>query len=117
MPNAPAVAELPRRLGVVPEPPRRRRDLDAAHEVQPRELLDPLRAQVRHAARRDVGVVVQEDRQAPIARVEQVGHVARDEADGIVDVADRERRDHARVRADLERELQRLERLGAGRRR
>ena len=45
------VAELARGLRVVPEPARRRRDLDAAHEVEPRELLHRARAQVRLAAR------------------------------------------------------------------
>jgi hypothetical protein len=66
---------------------------------------------------RDVGVVVQEDRQALVARVEQVGDVALQEAHGIADVADRQRRDHTGVSADLERELQGLERLCARRRR
>ena len=45
-----ALAEARRRLRVVAEHLPRRRDLDAAHEVEPRERLHLARADVRHAA-------------------------------------------------------------------
>ena len=67
---------------------------------------------MRHArVDRDVGVVVEVHRDAAAARVEQVGDVARDEAHGIFDALDRERREHGGIGAVGDREVEVRERL------
>ncbi len=89
-------------------------DFDSAHVIHPAHLFDVARMQVRRVAGRgDLGVVVEEHRDAPLCALEQRVDLAVDEADRIVRIANRKRCDHYRLGVELQRILEVLQRLGA----
>src|SRR5262245_5702458 len=105
---------MQRGLRVIADHAARRRDFDSAHPGQPAQVFDDARADVRRLALGvDVGVVVKKYRQTTLRRLDQTGDVALEEADYVAfgEVFDGERRDHRRVRAQLNRGVQVVENL------
>src|SRR5215510_2785955 len=97
---------MQRRLRVIADHAARGRDFDSAHPGQPAQVFYDARADVRRLALGvDVGVVVKKNRQTAFRRFDQIGDVALEEADYVAfgEVFDGERRDHRRVRAQLNR--------------
>src|SRR5262245_6851333 len=105
---------MQRGLRVIADHAARRRDFDAAHPGQPAQVFDDARTDVRRLALGvDVGVVVKKYRQTAVRRFDQTGDVALEEANYIAfgEVFDGQRRDHRRVRAQLNRGVQVVEDL------
>ena len=95
-----ALVEARRGLRVVAEHLARRRDLDAAHEVEPRERLHLARADVGHLrVDGDVGVVVEVDRDAARRASSRSATSRATKRTGSREAADRERRQHRGVGA------------------
>src|SRR5215510_14404761 len=105
---------MQRGLRVIADHAARRRDFDAAHPGQPAQVFDDARTDVRRLALGvDVGVVVKKYRQTAVRRFDQTGDVALEEANYIAfgEVFDGQRRDHRRVRDQLNRNVQVVEDL------
>src|SRR5215510_15481801 len=103
---------MQRGLRVIADHAARRRDFDSAHPGQPAQVFYDARADVRRLALGvDVGVVVKKNRQTAFRRFDQTGDVALEESDYVAfgEVFDGERRDHRRVRAQLNRGVQVVE--------
>src|SRR5262245_53108977 len=105
---------MQRGLRVIADHSAGRRDFDSAHPGQPAQVFYDARADVRRLALGvDVGVVVKKYRQTALRPFDQIGDVALEEADYVAfgEVFDGERRDHRRVRAQLNRGVQVVEDL------
>src|SRR5262245_18115916 len=105
---------MQRGLRVIADHAARRRDFYSADPGQPAQVFYDARADVRRLALGvDVGVVVKKYRQTALRRFNQTGDVALEEADYVAfgEVFDGERRDHRRVRAQLNRGVQNVEDL------